>query len=494
MQGNEPLFSGDSEFDAPLNPSEVSERQEPSPSVNRPAEGARQVSPGDILGQAFEGDEGATDFLGLDVEFSADGPLSASPAEQPAAAAPDAAATDLDLALPTGDAPAEPLMSGAPVSVEMEPAADPAHEPAEDALYPDESELLAPDGDYDLEFGEEFEEEPETDGAKRYAMLAAAGFAVGLVLVASGMLLRSQLGFGEPAPEPIELAGAGSEATPGPKPTPSRPPATEPERVTRQGPERAPRAGDLLPTLGPASSGEPALVASTTSSDPGVESFLDAGAADPVADALGDGTAGPVIPSGSDSVPPPPAGDPETAPSDAARQHRTATIALPDLLGTDAGGPQATGTIGISPDDLDLIWRSAEVPMAAIQGQVKVLTPGVGNVRVQMRSGELFDGRLVAVGQGSVWIDSELGRIGLAGDRVESVDRLTQETVSAVGAVEVAMGERVRVVTLGGVIYGRVLKTDGEKVTLATEDGGRITLTNPQIETLGDGRQVILRD
>ena len=36
---------------------------------NRPASGARQVSPGEVLSQGFDGADNAGDFLGLDTGF-----------------------------------------------------------------------------------------------------------------------------------------------------------------------------------------------------------------------------------------------------------------------------------------------------------------------------------------------------------------------------------------------------------------------------------------
>ena len=36
-------------------------------------------------------------------------------------------------------------------------------------------------------------------------------------------------------------------------------------------------------------------------------------------------------------------------------------------------------------------------------------------------NGEMFEGGLYAVGEGSVWIDTQYGRMGLSGPRVKSV-------------------------------------------------------------------------
>ena len=109
-------------------------------------------------------------------------------------------------------------------------------------------------------------------------------------------------------------------------------------------------------------------------------------------------------------------------------------------------------------------------------------------VRVHMSSGEVFQGRMFAVGQNRVWIDGAPGRIGLDGDRVEKIERLpdavTEHNVSEQGAV----GDLVRVQVPGGVLFGRVLSKVDDRVTLVTERGARVTLKDPTIEQIGSAR------
>ena len=149
-----------------------------------------------------------------------------------------------------------------------------------------------------------------------------------------------------------------------------------------------------------------------------------------------------------------------------------------------------------SQDQLELIWRGAEVPFEAIQAPAKTLMPRVGIVRVLTTSGDVFDGRLYAVGQNRVWVDAEPGRIGLDGERVEKIEVLGQVAAGVAPggeAKELTGKKRVRVRVAGGMLYGSVLKSEGEDVILALDDGGRVRVKASDIEDLGSGRAVVVR-
>lgn len=168
-------------------------------------------------------------------------------------------------------------------------------------------------------------------------------------------------------------------------------------------------------------------------------------------------------------------------------------ISLPDATG--AGSQTPVEGVRFEPSDLrvvpaasstgsGLIWTGSAIPMEQIDSAARVQTPAVGVVRATMISGEVFEGRLVAVGESRIWVDVGSGRLGLDGNRLETIDRLAEPEADA-ELETVTPGQRVRVRTPGGVLYGKVRSVVGEEVTLLTDKGGRITLVNPVIEPIG---------
>jgi hypothetical protein len=122
--------------------------------------------------------------------------------------------------------------------------------------------------------------------------------------------------------------------------------------------------------------------------------------------------------------------------------------------------------------------------------------PRIGNVRVLTTSGDVFEGRLYAVGQNRVWIDTEPGRVGLDGDKVERIEvlpPLPEGTKPNTDAAFAMNSKRVRVRVPGGMLYGRVLKAEGEDVTLVLDEGGRVRVKSSELQDLGPGRAVVVR-
>jgi hypothetical protein len=158
------------------------------------------------------------------------------------------------------------------------------------------------------------------------------------------------------------------------------------------------------------------------------------------------------------------------------------------------GGDSGTRTKGpgelrfATKEDLANVWGSTAIPMEAIDGAERMVTPTVGVVRVVLTSGEIFDGRLYAVGQGQVWIETDFGRLALSGHRVREIDTVVLEKQ----AKEVEQLPRMRVRTPGGLFFGKVLARDDVHVTLLLDSGGRITLESNDVEPapLGDIRVV----
>jgi hypothetical protein len=139
-------------------------------------------------------------------------------------------------------------------------------------------------------------------------------------------------------------------------------------------------------------------------------------------------------------------------------------------------------------DDLTGLWTEPTVPLERIDDEQRVLTPAVGRVRVVLEQSQIFEGRLYAVGQGQVWIDSKNGRMGLPGERVHQVLRIDgDDDTPSLGGNEarfLAGLESVRVRTLGGIFYGKIIAEEGESTTLLTDGGGRVTLKSSEVELL----------
>lgn len=176
------------------------------------------------------------------------------------------------------------------------------------------------------------------------------------------------------------------------------------------------------------------------------------------------------------------------------RQSRTSTLKVEDVLlapTMDGGNLRQANA-----KDLSGVWNETTVPMEALGSKTKVLTPNVGRVRVVLKSKDIFEGRLYAVGQGSVWLESEYGRISVDGKRIASVANIdTKEGTPALGATgsQNLLGlEKVRVKTPGGTFYGKVIARDDTQTTLITEDGARLTLSNADVEVLTDSPKVTI--
>jgi hypothetical protein len=422
---------------------------------NRPASGARHATPGEIFSQNFQGSENAGDFLGLDTEFEMDSGASSSIRAGIGEVAPGA---DLDLTTAPGtqeeqpQQPARRFYQANPTSGE-----DLGEEELSHDLYATE----------DLEAAL-----AESPGEKRRArpLLIAGALGVGLLAVGGVLYGPDFFGGSEPAPvvntarerQPTPKPPAGETGTEAPDPVPADPVATTGTDPVPLDPVEAPVDGD----------------ADLAAQDP-----------DPFASR-----------SGYEE----PEGDIDLAPT------LDDTLLFPDPLGTtpDPGFPLADGgdpTFGgefpdlsglswAEQNELDMIWRGADVPMEAISAPAPMMMPRVGAVRVFMISGEIFEGRLYAMGQNRVWIDAEPGRIGLDGERVMRIERVLAEgeLVAGTGA-PVATGHRVRVSVPGGAMFGRVLLVDGDRVTLITDEGGRVTLTNAVVEPIGSSRAFVVQ-
>ncbi|HIG12348.1 MAG TPA: hypothetical protein EYG30_13290 [Planctomycetes bacterium] len=136
-----------------------------------------------------------------------------------------------------------------------------------------------------------------------------------------------------------------------------------------------------------------------------------------------------------------------------------------------------SGVRTASPEDLAGLWVGGSIPLDRLHSATRLMTPGVGRVRVLLLGGEVFEGDLYAVGESRVWLQSDLGRTALFAWQVESIEHLLSSGSAQRPDGQVLAGEeRVRVRTPGGVFYGRLVQKTEDSVTLLTAEGACITL------------------
>ncbi len=146
--------------------------------------------------------------------------------------------------------------------------------------------------------------------------------------------------------------------------------------------------------------------------------------------------------------------------------------------------------------DMDTIWTGETVPMDRVNAPVKVMTPLVGNVRVTLKSKEIFEGRLYAVGENSVWIEGLFGRMGLGSDRIASVDKVDPAQESGAASKDskaVAKNDRVRLKTPGGLVFGKLISSDGPKSMVVTDSGLKLTVDTKELEFVVQPAKVVIK-
>lgn len=148
-------------------------------------------------------------------------------------------------------------------------------------------------------------------------------------------------------------------------------------------------------------------------------------------------------------------------------------------------------------EDLAGVWEGSTIPLDAIDRDARILTPDIGRVRITIHGKEIFEGRLYAVGQKMVWLDTELGRMALVSDQVAKIEHLSSgdgtPTLGSKGSQELAGLPRMRVRALGGMLYGRVIDRDERSVTLITDAGAKITVESTDVEPAPDTHSVIVK-
>jgi len=154
-----------------------------------------------------------------------------------------------------------------------------------------------------------------------------------------------------------------------------------------------------------------------------------------------------------------------------------ASAPLSDVGAIRAGEPSPPGTATPTSDSASGIWEGATIPVEALAGGLRLETPSVGRVRVRLEGGGRAEGKLIAIGRGRVWIETDSGPLEVETAKMRGLEQIAEQRVAS-GARN---PERQRVRTAGGVFYGRVLARDGRTVTLITDAGARVTVEADEI-------------
>jgi small nuclear ribonucleoprotein (snRNP)-like protein len=144
-------------------------------------------------------------------------------------------------------------------------------------------------------------------------------------------------------------------------------------------------------------------------------------------------------------------------------------------------------------------WGELDVPNSVVLGPERLTTPFTGNVRVVFTGGDVFEGRLHAVGMNQITLDTQIGRMTLDARRLQRIERLAPEGPAPKSPAKVSKDtsglEEVRVTTRGGGTFtGHLVTRDGNQVTLIVSEGYRMTVEAVEVvPTLGGRATTTLR-
>jgi hypothetical protein len=143
------------------------------------------------------------------------------------------------------------------------------------------------------------------------------------------------------------------------------------------------------------------------------------------------------------------------------------------------------------------VWSDVEIPVDSIASPTKILTPNVGRVRAVIEGNEIFEGSLYAVGENTVWITSEYGRLGLSAARIVKLERLSSPNGTPVLGEKDSQNltglDKVRIRTPGGIFVGKIVAREGDQTIIVTEDGVRITLPTKDVELVGENPRLVIK-
>lgn len=488
----DPLRFDESEDQNPTGPAP----SDGSAAGNRPADGARHATPGEALGDSEFPSTAGADFLGLDTELGLDaGPeaneLVRVTLDEPLAAA-EPEAPDGVLFDPVEPHSMDPGLAETDLGLEGDPWIADQDEADGGRLGPTEEEaaaaVAAAEGD-ELDEDALFSDEPEPAGSRLRGVLLLA--IVGVVVGAGGILAKKY--FVPSQPDVTPVAQQPNTPTPGG-------PASTPETDTPVATGTSASDPVVDPTPAPPAPSVPrpddlAGAASLAAAHPlGILPVAMAGA-------LARAETGDLGPAGAFDLLAQVGGGTSTGAPSVLDVPDSAPLELPPAPGVGATMPElndptilsdpiaVTGDLLVtSPEGEPLvtIWQGSSMPTHHLHADATIQTPNVGGVRLMFDSGDVFEGHLVSVGRSRYTIRNELGRLTLDGHRVVDALALASplESSSGEASFDPRPGERVRALTAGGWVIGRVLAEKDGLVTLITDSGGRIVLRDPPLESL----------
>jgi hypothetical protein len=159
-----------------------------------------------------------------------------------------------------------------------------------------------------------------------------------------------------------------------------------------------------------------------------------------------------------------------------------APSATPPSAAAAGSAPSPAAVAATNLEGVTLVWASVEIPHEHIAKAERLQTPNVGSVRVVTLENEVFEGRLLSVGQGKVWL--QIDPLGKLAFDASTIRELSRPEVAAKGAPKegFAIGSWVRAKTEGGTLYGKLISFDATQATLMLENGARISVTGAPLE------------
>lgn len=149
--------------------------------------------------------------------------------------------------------------------------------------------------------------------------------------------------------------------------------------------------------------------------------------------------------------------------------------------------------VAVDEPGIGLIWWSEELPTTQVDSPREVQTPSIGRVRVVMHSGDYVEGVMHSVGSGQYWIDGDLGRFAIRKGLVSHIERLPKPGLGQ-QVKGLQAGDLVRAKVKTGFIEGRLISLKDGKALVETATGMRITLSDVEVEPMGNSKTRVIVD
>ncbi len=145
-------------------------------------------------------------------------------------------------------------------------------------------------------------------------------------------------------------------------------------------------------------------------------------------------------------------------------------------------------------EDLENVWPGFEIPVDEYGRPERLLTPYVGDVRAVLDSGDIFEGRLYAVGENRIWVTTGWGVVALETARLDAVVHVAPAggELAQSDASPITRMPRIRVEAEGGGFPARLLYQDDRGATVVTDGGTRITVRPSDVDLVGLTPPVLL--